>query len=322
MITPIGTIKAGSLISMVRLRLKSFTDEVFPKNRILDVMNNCLSELVEISGALKDPEYRDNAIIPQTGGFVVSDNYAGIGTGYVDNTRKLTIPVTKVGVEWQTVTGFDQSWEGATIHIVYDNGQEMVTLDCIVDSIDTARTVVITEATEPGVDILETAFYSISGFTTATKTNDIDLAQLNFYKVIDKITAIEDTVNGLCIEIPQKDFISIKNEGSLGSYTDDIIWYREGSMIHFAKGYNIANYGIRKMYYTRLPQRCTTYDDYIDLKDNLSNMLIDMVLIIVLQALKTEIPQELMSSYSKLQAMRQSNAEKITKLSTSTAKTQ
>jgi hypothetical protein len=76
------------------------------------------------------------------------------------------------------------------------------------------------------------------------------------------------------------------------------------------------------MYYTRLPQRCTTYDDYIDLKDNLSNMLIDMVLIIVLQALKTEIPQELMSSYSKLQAMRQSNAEKITKLSTSTAKTQ
>jgi hypothetical protein len=310
MATPIGTWTFGQIISDIRTRLKTFTDEFFPKKLIRSELNRCISELHELGGTKDDPVYRTYSVLTAAGsqgGFVALSS----GCTYTNTTKSVYIPTAQwVGGAFSTYITSATALPIGTIVIFYlPAGGDNIWASTI-ESITDATHFILKDAYGSN---LGTSDFQIAVLCGDTTTDSIDISGIGDYKVIDKITSIEDSVTGLCLEMSQKDFQSIKQYGSVSNYTDDILWYREGERIHFYKGSNVTAYGTRTMYYTRMPVKGTLDADYIDVRDSNVGMIIDMVMLKVLQTVNAPIPSALAGTNEKLMIMKKSGQEELAK---------
>lgn len=95
----------------------------------------------------------------------------------------------------------------------------------------------------------------------------------------DKIIAIEDSNNGYCRELSNKDFSALSNTNFLhSSYADDIVYTVKGNTIVFKIGPRVTN-GTKTIYYQRQPDYPTNYNDseYIDLADKYAGLLVKRI---------------------------------------------
>ena len=109
-------------------------------------------------------------------------------------------------------------------------------------------------------------------FTITTESSSINMAVLDFEK-IDKITAITYGSGKPCIEKDEKEYYNILSYGSNSNYKNEVIWHRKGTVIYFLKGSGIAAYGIRDVWFTRLPEKAIRFSDYLDVKDTELNLI-------------------------------------------------
>lgn len=109
-------------------------------------------------------------------------------------------------------------------------------------------------------------------FAITSNNDTINMAVLDFEK-IDKITAITYGSGKPCIEKKEREFYNIKAYGSNSNYKNEVIWHRQGTILYFLKGSSIASYGVRTIWYTRLPDKAIRFDDYIDVKDTDLNLI-------------------------------------------------
>lgn len=331
MATAIGSYSYNNIIGSIRTKLKQFTDEKYPKATIKDDIYRAICELTELSGTKNEPIYRGSQIIPLAKS--VQSN-ASAGVTYEGSTRYLTVPLASTNANnvWTNDTdGFDSSWEGADVRIEYNDGSSG---DDAPNAPNTSKQITIGSGASDAqlVGGQPTKLLLPSGFMTGTLTlpthpiirltivlsnqavlDTINISGISDYKYIDRITAINDSVNGLCLEVPEKDFWAIKKYSSAeNDYRDSVIWYRAGEYIYFNKN-SLSAYGVRTMHYTRMPIKPTTYTEYVDYPDSQTKMLIDIVVTGILQSLNVQLPQDLASVANKLQALRQATAEERAK---------
>ena len=330
MSTPIGSYTYNNLIGTIRLRLKMFNAEKYPKLAIRDDIYRAICELSEISGTKDDAIFRGSQIIPLSKG-VTSNSTAGVY--YTIATRKITVPLYATNPDnvWvNDADGFDSTWEGALVTFVYDDGSGGSGPNGLVQKsiyIAASPATGVCTVSSPATDLLlpvgfftgtfggaTVAIRSLTVVMSSTAAADIvDISNISDYKYLNKITAIEDSVSGPCSEMDEKSFRAIKAYvDDENVYKDEIIWYRHGSMLYFCKN-SVTAYGTRTMFYTRFPIKPTTYTEYVDYPDTQWKLLIDACVITILIALKVEVPQDLQSTVSKINAMRESTNEQIMK---------
>ena len=305
----IGSVTYNNFIGDIRLHLKQFTPEKYPKLKMQAAIYRQICELYEISGTKDDAIFRASQVIPLTKG-VTSGGDASTPVTYTASTRTLHVPLVDGDITWANDTdGFDSSWVGATVSLIDPNTSAK--FQTTIESI-TGTTDVVLTAMSPAPGNMAGDGFSIS-ITLAGGLSTIDISNIPDYKFINRITAIEDSVTGLCVEMPEKDFRAIKNYvADENPYKDEVIWYRHGNIIYMCKN-SIANYGTRTMYYTRFPIKPTTYTECVDYPDTQNKLLLDAVTIAILIALKVDIPQDLQGAANKIQAMRESTNENILK---------
>jgi hypothetical protein len=319
----IGTFTYDRIIGRIKTRLKLFNQEKYPKTAIFDDIYLALAESAELSGSKNDPIYRASAVIPQTKS-VVSNDSAGVT--WVNATKTLDVPLASTNLDnaWTgDADGFDPTWVGAAVTMNYIGIGLFQTTIAIVPSPPDVTHVVLADDL-PDDFVLAGAVNPDATSIVMSSTagaNIVDISGIADYKFIDRITAIEDSISGLCVEMPEKDFRAIKNFVSdENDYRNDIIWYRSGGLIYFCKN-SITSYGTRTMFYTRYPIKPTVYTEYIDFPDPMLNVLIDVVVTKILQALNVQLPQDLQSVQSKLVALRSAANEERQKAEAN-AKTQ
>lgn len=88
------------------------------------------------------------------------------------------------------------------------------------------------------------------------------------YKLIDSISSI--TYDGGKAQNLTEDEYDVQKQYGAGSiYSDTVIWYRKNYTLYFTKGTGYTgNYGTRYMNVNRIPNKVTSVDDEIDVKDN------------------------------------------------------
>ena len=300
--TPEGTYTYNELIGTIRARLKLFDQEKYAKKTLFNDIYRAICELAELSGAKNDPRYRLSQIIPVTKS-VVSDG-GSAGVTYTKATKTLLVPLNATNGDnvWTGDTdGFDSTWMGASVQLTFDGGagSHSTTIATVTD----ATHVILTDAVPADLEDID-VYNSTIVIASAATANIVDLSSLSMYKHIDRITVIEDSVNGLCIEMPEKDFRAIKNYAATeNDYSDTVIWYRAGQWLYFCKN-SLSAYGIRTMFYIRNPYKPTAYTDIVDYPDTQMKMLIDVCVTTILQSLNVQLPQDLQSVAARLQAMR------------------
>ena len=317
----LGTYTAGAVIATVTSRLKDYTKKSITDPLWFDIINSIVDELYELSGTKDKAEYRDRAVLSSGSIYGISKESGGSANdNYVPATRLLTL--RKSECHQNTVTGSELV--GGLLVWFFDAGS---------GSNDSGVANITALNTPAGTDYVFELDRDIAldGFTagdfkggdqsvvlTQTGTADeVDIGALSIYKSIDDITMINDATSGECHEFSEKDFRGITNPLYQNpTYDDSIIYFRDGEYLRFYKGANIASYGVRTMYFTRMPYKVTALTDLVDIRDTNIKLLYDLAILAGLQTLKVPIPQELMKAEGRLDNMRKRRDEEIAKMVT------
>lgn len=327
--SPLSRVKAGEVIASVRTRLQDFTEERFPKKEILKLINECQDELQEMSGTKEEPQYRDSVIIPMSKRV---DSLGGTGASYTNSTKRVIIPLSGTGITWNgDADGFDASWVGAVVTIwIGTNTSSSTELPNSPDSLSPGgqryNTVVKSYVNSTTLELESTGYtlpatdlsggsFNVTIQLIDNAVDSVDLAQLSNFTRIDRITSIESSLAGICIEKDEKQFKALKRYSADESpYVDDIIWMRQGDIIYFCKGANLSSYGTRILNHIRLPLKCANYNSYVDTKETMIPMLKEMILVRIFASLKLSIPPEFSATAQKLGLMKKAVEEEKVKV--------
>jgi hypothetical protein len=133
--------------------------------------------------------------------------------------------------------------------------------------------------------------------------------------VYDRITSIEDSLVGQCIEVSPEVFSSLgRSDFVHQSYSDDIVWAQFGNSIRFRNGAKVTG-GTKTMWYQRQPNYPTLYDDteYVDLADKWIPLLVKRIYTYILLQTEPDIPknlaQEMQMDYQLISGFKQAEVE-------------
>lgn len=313
-----GSFTYGEVISDIKTPLqelypKVMTDKIFTKKIMLKLIYKVICELNELAGDKDDPKYREKTVLTPSsnaGGLVPYSS----GCTYTNSSKTVYIPsVLWEGGYFSTgLTDATKLSQGAIVIFYLPVGGANVWASTIA-SITDATHFVLTDAYGGN---LASAEFSVAVLVPGTSSaDDIDLTAITDYKYIDKITSIYDSVNGLCIEVPEDTFHSLtKMTSTDNNMSDTVVYFRAGGYIYMKK-FSLTAYGTRTIYYIRFPIKPTLTTEYVDIPDTQQKLLSDIVSVYILQSHKISIPDLYRSSYSKLMEMKKQTAEEKAKLS-------
>lgn len=325
-ILPLSSVTAREFIADCNQELRNYKKRDWTPKLTLKVINEIVQEFYELSGAKDDPKYRSKVVIPR-----IASAYSNVNAGasYTASTRLLVIPASGGGITWDGATAFNSSFVGAAvkINIVAEFSgsgenrgaseaaavQPTNTYYAVVEEVVSPTTVKLTAASSSGIPNISGS--ALNALVTAiSEQDDVYIGNLDIYKGIDKIVKITYAPSGTpkpTCEVDSMEFDYIKEiPKSANNYSEEVIWYRGGAYIYMFKGGDVSSYGKREMEVLRMPVKCTSQDDYIDVSDSNIRMIKDMVQIKMLQTLKdTQLPADLAGTAGKLQEMKKANAE-------------
>lgn len=313
-IVPRGRYTYEKFIVNANAELKHYTKKDFTAKLTQDEINLCLMEYWALAGMKDDPYYQDSDVIPKIAQ-VISNQAAG--ASFNATGRVLTIPASGSGITWSGATAFNSSFVGAPVRLEVISEFSGGDVDAVNAPSNIYNTTVESVTNGTTVVLVSTAIPSISGAVlkvtvTATSEQDqVDLSALDNWKSMQEIIKVTSAVGGLCVPVDSREFTYLQGLSAAASnYSGSVVYYQSGAFLFFLKGGDLANYGNRVIEYIRLPRYSTVITDYIDIPDQNTRMLMDMVEIKMIQTLEDQpMPQELLGTQNKLKEMRAATNE-------------
>ena len=120
-----------------------------------------------------------------------------------------------------------------------------------------------------------------------------DAIDISSYRY-DSIVKLTDSNIGLCV---RKDFKSIDNVLDSPQASQNIYYFVSGDQIILKKGAN-ASYGALTLSYTRVPIKAVDPTDYLDIRDEFINLLVNKTALAVYEKLNKTPPDSLNNAVS------------------------
>lgn len=318
----LGILSAGKIIEDMMEMSLLYTEEDIPFPLWLSTLNEVSAKMKAILAGKDSVEYTESVAIP----ILKSVNAALIaGSSFDGDTGELVLPVDDV--TWVNGEGFDESWTGIEGTITVNNTATdyKVRITGVL-----AENTVILESTDNTTipDIAEDDLIVNLSTYGQRNNDDVDLSLWDKYKRIDSIkkitysrgTGANKRVKD-CIGPPK---VTDKNFDSMRysrNYADNVLWIREGEVLKFSRGTNVANYGEdgRVLLAVLNPAICESETDIVDIRyedlDNLKKaVLIRIITGLPKDKVKIALPGEWMRWYSDM--FEQKKAKKEEKIET------
>lgn len=110
----------------------------------------------------------------------------------------------------------------------------------------------------------------------------------------DSIVKLTDSTLGLCV---RKDFKSIDNTLDSPQAADNIYYFVSGDQILLKRGANVS-YSTLTLSYTRVPVKAVAMTDYLDIRDEFVNLVVNKTAIAVFEKLDKKPPDSLNNAVS------------------------
>ncbi len=151
--------------------------------------------------------------------------------------------------------------------------------------------------------------------SNSTNPLSVDISTVNY----DRIVAIEDSVNGQCVEVSPHEFASLVRTGfAHKSYDDDIVFCQYGNTLRFRNGSKIVP-GTKTMWYQRQPDYPDNWDDtdWVDLADKWIPLLIQKIYVLMILQVENDVPKnlqaEMQMNYQQISGFLQAEMSNKTK---------
>lgn len=320
--TRVGNKTLGELISHIQVNAKLYTERDIPPSLIKNWLNQTQEEIHAIFGSDDHLDYKDRATLPITNKSYrqsCSDRGAILhtGTSWTNNTKTLVVVPAPDSRFWTSdADGFDSEWLNATVHFRNVNGGWHTGL---VDTVVNAYTVTLKQIAYPEetggdspLNNITNNYLEVEAIPSAMQSDIIDISGFTYWRNIDRITSIEDSINGKAVEFTEFEFQNLSLDGPSYLYNNKVCFMRENDKIYMRRGANIVAYGIRTMHYLRTPIAMSADDHYVDIKAKHNTLLTDVVLFRVLKMTspETQAP-ELQFSYNAFLNAKESTMKEI-----------
>lgn len=317
----LGTLTAGKLITDLQEMSQLYTEEDIPEPLWLSTLNEVAAKYKAILAGKDQIEYAESVAIP----ILKSVSAAGlVGSSFDGDTGLLVLPYSDA--VWDNATKFDESWTGIDGTITDMDAATDYKVK-IIQFID--ENTVLLESTD-GTTIPDIAAADLAvSLSSYIKRNedDVDISQWDKYKRIDQIRKITFTAAGagsrkttgeqrLAIGPPK---VTEKNFDALRvshNYADSVMWWREGEVVHFARGSNVKTYGTpgRIMHVVLNPAICETVNDIVDIRYEDTDNLKRAVLMRIISGLpadkvKMRFPNDWVKWYQETFDVKKAKAE-------------
>lgn len=324
--TPLSQWTYRQIANDVKMKMKNYKKLDFTDKLTSKELYRCVLEYFGLQGFKDDPAYRAFDVIPVIA--TVTSNQAA-GASYNATGRILTIPASGSGITWTGATAFASSFVGAQVklEIIQEFPSDIDAVgpaptniyNTVIESVTNGTTVVLA-LKNPAIPSIAGSILKVT-VTATSEQDEVDLTSLAYYKIIDTIVQISSTLSDgtVLLHIPKEsaEFMGIKSTPTLAdNYSDDVIFFRSGSVVRFRKGGNLTSYGVREMEYTRFPVPPTSLDSYVDIPDTAMKLMIDMICLEILETENKGVPARMQNSADIIMNMRKANAEKRAKLNT------
>lgn len=158
----------------------------------------------------------------------------------------------------------------------------------------TTNTFTVNVAIAPIDAIIVTTFYY--AVMPSALEDSIDISGYRY----DSVVKLTDSVIGLCV---RKDFKSIDNVLDQWQARNNIYYFVSGDTIILKKG-GSASYGTLTLSYTRVPTKAINPTDYLDIRDEFVNLVVNKTALAVFEKLNKTPPESLANAVSaKLASM-------------------